>query len=69
MAVPVARVRYLVSKVQNGADTPAERDELARLIGRAPDEFTGPEGALILLAVALAAIAAALLIAALTARQ
>ena len=69
MDLNTERIQYLTKKAQRGAITPSEQDELARLLGRNPQEFQGPDGLLILIGIALAAIAAAIIIAILTSRR
>ena len=55
------RIRYLTSKAQKGAITPTERQELARLLGRNPNDFNTDEGLNTLVGIALVAIAVAII--------
>lgn len=60
------RIQYLTNKAQRGVIAPYERDELASLLGRRPQEFQDPNGLKLLIGIALAAIAAAIFIKLLT---
>lgn len=57
------RIKYLTKKAQRGLITPSEQSELARLLGREPQEFQGSDGLGVLIAIALVIIAAAIIIA------
>ncbi|HEY9247150.1 MAG TPA: hypothetical protein VIO11_09915 [Candidatus Methanoperedens sp.] len=60
------RIQYLTKKAQRGVIAPYERDELASLLGRRPQEFQDTNGLNQLIGFALAAIAAAIIIKLLT---
>lgn len=55
------RIQYLTGKAQRGVISPDERQELARLLGRNPNEFSTDDGLKTLIGIALVAIAIALL--------
>jgi hypothetical protein len=55
------RIQYLAKKAQRGVITQTERQELARLLGRNPDNFQSENGLSELIGIALIAIALALL--------
>lgn len=55
------RIQYLARKAQLGAITQAERNELARLLGRRPSDYSSDDGLSSLIGIALIAIAIALI--------
>ncbi len=58
----IERIQYLTRKAQLGVISRQERDELAYLLGRQPQEFKDPNDLNTLIAIALVAIIAALII-------
>jgi len=58
----IERIKYLTNKAQRGVIAPYERNELASLLGRKPQEFQDTNGLNLLIGIALAAIAAAIMI-------
>jgi len=55
------RIEYLTAKAQRGALTPYERIELARLLGKNPNDFQNDNGLNSLIGIALVAIAIAII--------
>lgn len=55
------RIQYLTKKGQKSVITPEERDELAYLLGRNPQEFQEPDDLDSLIGIALVAIAAGII--------
>lgn len=55
------RLKYLTGKAQRGVITPAERQELAHLLGKNPGDFNSDDGLKNLIGIALVAIAIALI--------
>ena len=56
------RIQYLTKKGQKSVITPGERDELANLLGRNPQEFQEPDDLDLLIGIALVAIAAGIIL-------
>ena len=56
------RIQYLTKKGQKSIITPSERDELAYLLGRNPQEFQEPDDLDLLIGIALVAIAAGIIL-------
>lgn len=56
------RMEYLTEKARIGVISDAERNELAQLVGHDPQEFQGPDGLSVLLAIALIILIGAFLI-------
>jgi hypothetical protein len=55
------RIQYLTKKAQHGLITEAERQELAQLLGRNPNDFQNDKGLSQLIGMALVAIAIAII--------
>jgi hypothetical protein len=55
------RIQYLTKKAQHGLITDSERYELARLLGRNPNDFQNDNGLSQLIGIALVAIAIAII--------
>lgn len=58
----IERIKYLTKKAQKNVISPEERDELAHLLGRQPQEFRETDGLDQLIAIALVAITAAIIL-------